>query len=171
MNLSSHACFKITTTSLRPMSLPANDPDVSWELLASVWCSSRLTVRAVENADVIGKLNTHSNSSTHWGRVTYICVSNLATIGSDNDGILLIRPLGTNFSEILIENHIFSFKTTRLKLSSAKWRPFCIGLNVLTLKAWAPLNIKTVFPRYGIPMLKIRRFCDRLIFNIGPLYW
>ena len=27
-----------------------------------------------------------------------------------NAGILLIRPLGTNFSEILIENHIFSFK-------------------------------------------------------------
>ena len=29
------------------------------------------------------------------------------------------------------------------------------------------LNIKTVFPRYGIPMLKIRRLRDRLIFNMG----
>ena len=29
------------------------------------------------------------------------------------------------------------------------------------------LNIKTVFPRYGIPMLKIRRSKDCLIFNIG----
>ena len=30
-----------------------------------------------------------------------------------------------------------------------------------------PLNIKTVFPMYGIPMLKIRRSRDRLIFNMG----
>ena len=28
-------------------------------------------------------------------------------------------------------------------------------------------NIKTVFPRYGIPMLKISRSWDRLIFNMG----
>ena len=55
---------------------------------------------------------------TLWGRVTHICVSNLTIIGSDNGfstdrcqaiiwtnaGILLISgPLGTNFSEILIE--------------------------------------------------------------------
>ena len=58
---------------------------------------------------------------THWGRVTHICVSKLTIIGSDNSlspgrrqaiiwtnvGILLIRPLGTNFSEILIEIHAF----------------------------------------------------------------
>ena len=29
------------------------------------------------------------------------------------------------------------------------------------------LNIKTVFPMYGIPMLKIRRSQDRLIYKIG----
>ena len=82
---------------------------------------------------------------THWGRVTHICVSNLIIIGSDNGlspgrrqaiiwttaGILLIGPLGTNFSEILIEIHTFSFKKMRFKLSSGKWRPFCLGLNVL----------------------------------------
>ena len=83
---------------------------------------------------------------THWGRVTHICVCKLRTIGSDNGlspgrrqaiiwthaGILLIGPLGTNFSEILIEIPIFSLKKMRLKVSSAKWRPFCVGLNVLT---------------------------------------
>ena len=83
---------------------------------------------------------------THWGRVTHICVSKLVIIGSDNGlapgrrqaiiwtyaGILLIGPLGTNFSEILIEIHTFSFKKMRFKLSSGKWRPFCLGLNVLT---------------------------------------
>ena len=76
----------------------------------------------------------------------YICVSNLTIIGSDyglspdrrqaiiwtNAGILLIGPLGTNFREILIEILKVWFKKMRLKVSSAKWRPFCLGLNVLT---------------------------------------
>ena len=83
--------------------------------------------------------------STHWGRVTHICVSKLTIIGSDdglspdrhqaimltNAGILLIGPLGTNFSEILIKIHAFSFKKMHLKMSSGKWRPFCLGLHVL----------------------------------------
>ena len=83
---------------------------------------------------------------THWGRVTHICVSNLTTIGSDNGlsperhlaiictnaGILLIGPLGTNFIEILVEIQIFSFMKMHLKMSSAKWRPFCLCLNVLS---------------------------------------
>ena len=82
---------------------------------------------------------------THWGRVMHICVGNLTITGSDNGlspgrcqaitwtnvGILLIGPLGTNFSEMLIEIIIFSFKKMSLKVSSAKWRPFCLGLNVL----------------------------------------
>ena len=85
---------------------------------------------------------------THWGRVTHICVGKLNIIGSDNGlsperrqaiiwtntGILLIGPLGTNFSEIFIEIHTFSLKKIRLKMSSSKWRPFCLGLNVLTKK-------------------------------------
>ena len=86
-----------------------------------------------------------TNDLTHWGRVTHICVSNLTTIGSDNGlspgrsqaiirtnaGILLIEPLETNFNDILIEIHIFSFKKIHFKMSSGKWRPFCLGLNVL----------------------------------------
>ena len=86
------------------------------------------------------------NPLTHWGRVTHIYVGNLAIIVSDNGlspgrrqaiiwtnvGILLIGPLGTNFSEMLIEIHTFSFKKIHLKMSSGKWRPFCLGLNMLT---------------------------------------
>ena len=49
-----------------------------------------------------------------------------------NDGLLLIGPLETNFSEILIKIHTFSFKKIHLKMLSAKWRPFCLDLNVLT---------------------------------------
>ena len=44
--------------------------------------------------------------------------------------MLLIRTLGTNFSEILNEIRTFSFKKMHLKTSSAKWLPFCLGLNV-----------------------------------------
>ena len=92
---------------------------------------------------------------THWGRVTHICVSKLTNIGSNNGlspgrrqaiiwinaGILLIGHLGTNFSEILIEIHTFAFKM-QMKISSGKWRPFCLGLNVL--KHRIPLNAGSV---------------------------
>ena len=75
-------------------------------------------------------------SLTHWGRVTHICIRKLNIIGSDNGlspgrrqaiilinaALLLIWPLGTNFSEMLIEIHIFTFKKMHLKMSSAKWR-------------------------------------------------
>ena len=44
-----------------------------------------------------------------------------------NAGILWIGSLGTNFSEISIKIHTFSFK----KMLSSKWGPFCLGLNVL----------------------------------------
>ena len=49
----------------------------------------------------------------HWGRVTHICVSKLPIIESDNGlapGLLLIGPIGTNFSDIIIGIKIFSFK-------------------------------------------------------------
>ena len=84
-------------------------------------------------------------SLTHWGRETHICVGNLTIIGSNDGlspgqrqaiiwidaGILLIGALGTNFNDISIKILTFSCKKMRLKVSSAKWRPFCLGLNVL----------------------------------------
>ena len=84
---------------------------------------------------------------TLWGRVMHICVSNLTIIGSDNGlspgrrqtivwtnaGILLTGLLGRNFSEISIKSLIFLFKKMHLNVSSAKWRAFCVGLNVLMM--------------------------------------
>ena len=81
---------------------------------------------------------------THWGRVTHICVSNLTITGSDNSlspgrrqaiiwtnaEILLIGPLGTDFSEMWIAIEAFSFKNKHLQMSFGKCRPFCLGLNV-----------------------------------------
>ena len=49
-----------------------------------------------------------------------------------NDGIVIIVPLGTNFNEILIDIHTFSFQKMHLKMWSGKWQPFCLGLNVLS---------------------------------------
>ena len=79
--------------------------------------------------------------------MAHICVGKLTIIDSDNDlspgrrqaiiwtnaGILLIGSLGTHFNEILICIQTFSIKKMHLKMASAKWRPFCLGLNVLSL--------------------------------------
>ena len=77
--------------------------------------------------------------------MTQIYVGKLTNIGSDN-GLLpgrrqainwtnarkfLIGPLGIKFSEILIEINTFSFKEMHLKMSSAKWCLFPLGLNEL----------------------------------------
>ena len=92
--------------------------------------------------------------------MTHICVGNLTTIGTDhglspgwrqaiiwtNAGILLIGPLGTNFSEISIKILTFSFTKMRLKVSSAKWHQFCLGLNVLKHVSNVPLAVIDVIP-------------------------
>ena len=78
--------------------------------------------------------------------MTHICVGKSTIIGSDNGlppdrrqaiigtnaGILLIGPLGR---EILTGIQTFSFKKMHLKMSSAQWRPFCLGLNELNTHA------------------------------------
>ena len=78
---------------------------------------------------------------SHWCRVTQMCVRKRIIIGSDNGlspgrrkaliwtnaGILLIGSLKTKLSEILIKINQFSFK----KMSSGKFRPYYLGLNVL----------------------------------------
>ena len=73
---------------------------------------------------------------THWGRVTHICISNLAIIGSDSGlspgrrqaiiwtdaGILLIEQTAVKFESK------FSLKKIHLKMWSAKflYQPQCV---------------------------------------------
>ena len=101
--------------------------------------------------------------STHWGRVTHIGVGKLTIIGSHNGlsperrqaiiwtnaGILLIGPLGTNFSEVLIEIQTFSLKENTFEnvvceMLFISSRPQCVN-NVLrtvwshSSYAWPPL--------------------------------
>ena len=85
---------------------------------------------------VVKKWRLHALS--HWGRVTHICASNPTRINSDNGlspgrrqaiiwintAVLLIGPLATNISEILIEIHTFSFKKMHLKMSSGNGSHF-----------------------------------------------
>ena len=82
---------------------------------------------------------------THWGRVTHICVDKLTINGSDNGlssdrrqaviwtnaGLLSIGSLRTYFNENLIKIQQLSLRIMHVKMSSAKWRPSCPGLNDL----------------------------------------
>ena len=79
-----------------------------------------------------------------WRWVVHTCIGYLTIIGSysgflpslhqviiwTNAGILLIWPLGTNFSEILIRIHTFSFKKMHIKMLYAKWCPLSPCLDV-----------------------------------------
>ena len=124
-------------------------PYVSW-LSMRIFIAS-ITVTSGVRLKFYGSFNSFSFVSclTHWGGLmTHICVSKQTIIGSDNGlspgrrqaiiwtnaGILLIGPWGTKFSDILIVFQTVSFKKMHLKMSSAKWRPFCLGLNVLNVE-------------------------------------
>ena len=86
------------------------------------------------------------------------------TIIWTNDGILLIGPLGTNFSEILTGIQAFSFKKMHMKMSSAKWRPFCLGLNVLNMHTYSDLALSHAFhPAFS------RRSCAPFLIQLQPI--
>ena len=85
-----------------------------------------------------------TNPFYYLDRAKHICVSKLTIICSNNGlspgrhqaiiwtnaEILLIGPLRTNLSEMLIEIYTFPFRKMHLKMSFGKWRSFCLGLNV-----------------------------------------
>ena len=106
-----------------------------------------------------------------WRWPNNICVGKLTIIASDNGlspgrrqaiiwtnaGISLIGHLETNFNEILIEIHTFSFKKMHLKMSPAKWRPFCLNPNVLTAfllditwgwMCWMKLDLEVIASKF-----------------------
>ena len=65
--------------------------------------------------------------------------------------MLLIGPLGTNFSEILIGIQTFSFMKMHLKMSSAKWRPFVsasMSWYIYFLSAWLNTTYHEIRPIY-----------------------
>ena len=105
-----------------------------WKLLAFcgvVWISNEV-VDAIDSISIMSVVSKFgiSHPVYRWGWVMYISISKLTIIGSDNGlspgryliiirtsaGILLIGTSGTNFSEILSEIHIFSFKKMHLEI-------------------------------------------------------
>ena len=115
----------------------------------------------------------HGSSSTHWGRVTHIYVSKIIIIGSDNGlllgrrqaiiwtnaEILLIGPLGINFSDILIEINILfiqgnAFENVVYKKASISSQP-----------QWVNNNLA---PGSG---LALNRWLVTIWTNDGPVYW
>ena len=108
-----------------------------------------------QNKTFYGHLTIICRFITHWGRITHICFGKLTTVVSDNGllpgrqaiiwtsaGILLIGSLWTTFSEMLIGIQAFSSKKTHLKMSSATFHPFCLGLN--SANALLPFHITPV---------------------------
>ena len=105
---------------------------------------------------------------TNWGRSMHVCIIKQAIIGLDNGlspgrlqaiiwtnvGILLIGPLGTNISEILIKIFTFSFKKMYLKRLSGKWWTVCLGLNVLTSSSSPETSVLTL--HHYIYLIKYR---------------
>ena len=103
---------------------------------------------------------------THWGQITHICICNLTLIGSDNGLwpgrhqviiwtnaiILLIGPLKTHFSEILIEIRTFSLEKMHLKRLSAKWQPFCLGLRVVITVTSYETSLREAVPSHAGPL-------------------
>ena len=75
-----------------------------------------------------GKMKGSHSRAADW--CPFVPVRRQAIIWT-NTGILLIGHWGTNFSEVLIGIHTLSVKKIHLEMSSGKWRPFCLGLNVL----------------------------------------
>ena len=123
----------VMNTMLIPGLLPANETALLCNNI-SHWLDASLRINPVNKY-------VSWDNLTHWSRVRRICVSKLSIIGSDNGlspdrrqaiiwtsaGILIIGTLGTNFNEILIEIHAFTFKNIHLKMASILSRPECVN--------------------------------------------
>ena len=107
-------------THIWPAETAANtviwDPSYLWHEAISQWRSKTDRNKESNRLPIYITVYLWKLLLTHWGRLTHICVSKLTSIASDNGlspgrrqaiiwtnaGILIIGPLWTNFSEILI---------------------------------------------------------------------
>ena len=130
------------------------------------------------------EINSLRDRSSHIEAQCRICVNKLSNIGSMTPGrrqaiistITGILLVGPNFSWILIEVHISPviIQENTFKMS-VKWRPFCLGLNVIkplymrlnwySTKCQAqgsPFSIVKVLPDHPDTLVSRRfvRICD-----------
>ena len=66
-----------------------------------------------------------------WGGWMYRIVTGVTSDVGVPSTYLVVGPLATDFTETLIKFYAFPFKKMHLKMSSGKWRPFYLCLNVL----------------------------------------
>ena len=104
---------------------------------------------------------------THWDRVTYICVSNLIIIGSDNGlspgrrqaiiwtntGLVFIGPLRNKFQSILIEIHTFSFKKIHLKMPSQN------AVYLVIASKCQVIDMQVVVAEWNSLLMMTRNYC------------
>ena len=95
--------------------------------------------------------------STHWGRVTHTCISQLYIIDNGlspilhqaitwtNDNILTIEPWVTKFSENWFQIELISYKKMNFNTPSAKWQPFSsASIELLHKSQHAPVPYPTM---------------------------
>ena len=125
-----------------------------------------------------------SKQLRHWWFEMHICISKSTIIGSDNGlsphqcqaiiwtnaRILLIGPLETTFSEILMEISKFSIKKIHLKLSSVKLCSYSLDLNVLKTTSVFAVLFLTKFPTFGRQHFQMH-FLDRNVVFWSKFYW
>ena len=101
----------------------------------SHWLQKEHQLYALIGDQALGDINSSRPSAAYmrrWagsalGQMMACRLFGAKAITWTNAGLLLIEPLGTNFSEIWIEIRNISFMKMHSKMSSAKWRPFCPG--------------------------------------------
>ena len=127
-------------------------------VLSTHWCTNK----------VVATSQTTFSNAFHWRQVPpfasnfvislrHIYVGKLIIIGSDN-GLspdrrqaiiwtnalsLSIWPLQTYFNEYLIKIQQFPLRKMHVKMSSVKWRPSGLGLNLLMFVPWCPMGNKS----------------------------
>ena len=120
--------------------------------------------------------------------MTHICVSTLITNGSDNglspgrhqarictnSGSNVNRTLRNKLQWNFDRIHTFSFKKMHLKMSSGKWRPFCVGFSALkyisyghkTIQYWIVCGRIQNYPTPIPPWKKVIKYHSNWTFSI-----
>ena len=85
-----------------------------------------------------------------WVQITACCLVETEPSSAQCMNIVNLN-LRNNFCDILSEIHTTPFKYTHMKMSSAKWRQFYLGLNMLTIQIGdlSSFNTKTVLYNAG----------------------
>ena len=84
---------------------------------------------------------------------------------------LSVKRLGTNFIRLWKTIQLFSFKKIHFEMPSAKWRPFCLGLRMITHYIHPLLNRRLFFflifstYRHLTPLL-LAHFANCLAFGV-----